>query len=140
MIALPRGGDRISASSVYPWLARTNTPVVALSDERVAMNDVTFREANERIYGSAREYNVTDAIPFLCECADPACAAIIRLSAIEYNSIRADPRRFFSAPDHAEALPPASFEIAERHSTYVIVVAVGRAAEIADALDPRSAA
>lgn len=113
---------------------------MALSDDRVTKNDATFREANERIYGSAREYNVTDAIPFLCECADPACTAIIRLSGVEYNTIRADPRRFFSAPGHAQRFLPASFEIAERHSTYEVVIAVGRAAEIAEARDPRSTA
>jgi hypothetical protein len=106
------------------------------TDERVTKNDATFREANERIYGRAREYKVTEAIPFLCECADPGCTAIIRLSAEEYNRVRADPRRFFGAPGHAAPFRE-SLEIAERHATYEVFVMVGRAAEIAEALDPR---
>lgn len=113
---------------------------MSLSDEGVTKNDATFREANERIYGSAREYDVTDAIPFLCECADPACTAIIRLSGDEYNRIRSDPRRFFNAPGHAEPYV-ASLEVVERHATYeVVAVKGGRPAEIAERLDPRARA
>lgn len=109
---------------------------MGLSDERVAGNDATFREANERIFRSAREYEVTDAIPFLCECADPACTAIIRLSAEEYDRIRADSKRFFNAPGHSEPFRN-TLEVVERHPTYEVVVNTGRAAEIADELNPR---
>jgi hypothetical protein len=109
---------------------------MSLSEDRVTKNDVTFRNANERIYGSAREYRVTEAIPFLCECADPACSAIIRLSADEYNRIRGNPRRFFGAPHHAEPFL-ALLQIVEQHPTYDVFVMVGRAAEIAEQLDPR---
>jgi hypothetical protein len=109
---------------------------MGLSAERVARNDANFRDANERILGSAREYKVTEAIPFLCECADPACTAIIRLSADEYDRIRADPRRFFGAPGHAEAFVEM-LTVAEHHPTYEVFVMVGRAAEIAEELDPR---
>jgi hypothetical protein len=109
---------------------------MALSDERVARNDATFRDANERIYQSAREYDVTDAIPFLCECADPACTAIVRLSAEEYDRIRGESRRFFNAPGHAEPFLHA-LKVVERHPSYDVIVKVGRAAEIAEELDPR---
>jgi hypothetical protein len=109
---------------------------MGLCEDRVTRNDVTFRRANERIYGSAREYNVTEAIPFLCECADPTCTAVIRLSADEYDRIRADPRRFFGAPGHAARFH-ASLEIAEHRATYEVFVMVGRAAEIAEERDPR---
>jgi hypothetical protein len=107
---------------------------VGLGEERVAGNDATFREANERIFGSAREYNVTEAIPFLCECADTRCTAIIRLSAEEYLRIRGDRRRFFSAPGHADPFPE-SLEVAEHHQTYDVIVQIGRAAEIGEGLD-----
>ena len=97
---------------------------MGLSADRVTKNDVTFRDANERIYGSALEYKVTEAIPFLCECADPACTAIIRLSADEYRRIRADARWFFGAPGHAEPFL-GSLQLAEQHPTYDVFVTVG---------------
>ena len=107
---------------------------MGLSDERVATNDATFRDANERIFASARRYDLTDAIPFLCECADPRCTAVIRLSAEEYLRIRADRRRFFSAPGHADPFP-GSLAVAEQHQTYDVIVQIGRVAEIAEELD-----
>jgi hypothetical protein len=106
------------------------------TDERMTKNHATFRDANERIYGRAGEYKVTEAIPFLCECADPRCTAIIRLSAEEYDRLRADPHRFFGAPGHAAPFRE-SLKIAEHHAAYEVFVMVGRAAEIAEALDPR---
>jgi hypothetical protein len=109
---------------------------MGLSEDRLTKNDAKFRDANERIYGSAREYHVTEAIPFLCECADPACTVTIRLSADEYDRIRGNPRRFFGAPGHAEPVR-GSLEIAEHHPTYDVFVMVGRAAEIAEELQPR---
>jgi hypothetical protein len=109
---------------------------MGLPEDCVARNDATFRDANERIYGSALEYRVTEAIPFLCECADPACTAIVRLSAEEYLRIRDDARRFFGAPGHAEPFL-GSLQVAEEHQTYDVFVMVGRAAEIVEQLDPR---
>ncbi|HYY03479.1 MAG TPA: hypothetical protein VE736_06295 [Gaiellaceae bacterium] len=108
---------------------------MGLSEEHVARNDARFRDANERIFRSAVEYGVTDAIPFLCECRDPACTAIIRLSAEEYGRIRADSRRFLNARGHAEPVLNA-LEIVERHPTYDVIAKVGRAAEIAEGLNP----
>jgi hypothetical protein len=110
-----------------------------LSDERVGRNGATFRDANERIFRSAREYDVTDAIPFLCECPDPACTAIVRLSADAYDRIRGESRRFLNAPGHAEPFLHA-LEVVERHPTYEVVVKTGRAAEVAGDLDPRARA
>jgi hypothetical protein len=112
---------------------------VGLSEERAARNDSTFRDANERIFRSAREYDVTDAIPFLCECANPSCTAIVRLSAEEYDRIRAEARRFFYSSGHSEPFRNA-LEVVERHATYEVVVKTGRAAEIAEELDPRQRA
>ena len=109
---------------------------MGFSEERVARNDATFRDANERIFRSAREYKITDAIPFLCECADPACTAIIRLSAEAYDRIRADARRFFYSPGHSEPFLN-TLEVVERHPTYEVVAQTGRAAEIVEQLNPR---
>jgi hypothetical protein len=80
---------------------------------------VVFRAANERIYESAMDYEVTRAIPFLCECPDASCAAIIRLDAEEYERIRKS-GRFFNAPGHAEPFL-TTFHVEERHSNYDLV-------------------
>lgn len=104
---------------------------MGISDDRVATNDATFRNANERIFESAREYDVTEAIPFLCECEDPACTAIVRLSAAEYERIRGEPGRFFNTPGHAEPFLDAH-EVVERHPTYEVVAGHGSAAEPRD--------
>jgi hypothetical protein len=105
---------------------------VGLSPERVVGNDATFRAANERIFDSAREYKVTDAIPFLCECADPACTAIIRLDAEEYERIR-NSGRFFNASGHAAPFVN-SLQIEESHPAYEVVVNhdAGKAADEPD--------
>jgi len=39
-------------------------------------------------------------IPFICECADPACREIIRLNQDEYEAVRAESRHFFNVPGH----------------------------------------
>ena len=107
---------------------------MGLSDERVAKTDVMFREANERILQSAREHDMTDAIPFLCECPNPACTAIIRLSDEEFHRIRGDSKRFFNAPGHSERFGDI-LEVVESHPTYEVVARV-TAPRRAEQLDP----
>jgi hypothetical protein len=109
-----------------------------ISPERVARNEATFREANEQIFERAREYGVTDAIPFLCECAEPACSEIVRLSAQEYRRI-SEGGRFFNAPGHSARFPEF-VKVGERHSTYEVVTKVGAPAAVAEKLDPCSPA
>jgi hypothetical protein len=93
------------------------------SAERGTSNDARFNAANDQIFDSAIEYEVTAAIPFLCECADPKCREIIRLDASEYERIRKSGRSFI-APGHATAFANAR-QILERHATYEVVASVG---------------
>ncbi len=109
------------------------------SAERVARNDATFREANERISATAERQEMVDEIPFLCECAEEACTAIVRLSHEEYESVRADATHFLNAPGHEVAAGPYG-EVIERNHRYVVVRKKGAAAEIVEDLDPRTPA
>jgi hypothetical protein len=109
------------------------------TQEKIARNDATFREANERIAASADEYRLPDRVPFLCECADTSCTEIVRLSLDEYEAVRSDPTHFFNAPGHDAAAGAAAMVI-ERHDGYVVVEKLGRAADVADQLDPRQQA
>ena len=69
-----------------------------LTQERIARNDHMFRQANEGIHAAAEVYEVEEdmRIPFICECADPACREIIRLSQDDYEAVRAESRHFLN--------------------------------------------
>src|SRR5437763_12926521 len=71
-----------------------------LSAERIGRNDAIFRNANEGISEAADAEEIEDRVPFICECADPACREIVQLSMQEYREIRQDPRLFFNVPGH----------------------------------------
>jgi hypothetical protein len=106
--------------------------------EQVARNDAVYREANERIERAAQEYEVAGAIPFICECADPECRAIVRLTLPEYEEIRAHPTQFFNLPGHDQ--PSADHHrIVKTTPAHVVVEKIGRAGELVNELDPRHA-
>ena len=107
-------------------------------EERIGRNNATFREANERISAAAGSYGVDMAIPFICECSDPACSRIVRLRLEQYEEVRADPRHFLNMPGHEVASQGAAVVVAERDG-YSIVEKIGLAGEIAEALDERTA-
>jgi len=67
--------------------------------ERVAKNDAAFRAANERIEQRAAEAAIA-TVPFICECAEESCTAIVRLTLGEYEQIRANGRWFLALPVH----------------------------------------
>lgn len=109
------------------------------SAERVGRNDAIFREANERISDSAEAEEMTEEIPFLCECADESCTEIVRLSADEYEYVRSNATDFLNAPGHEVAAGPHG-DVIERNGRFVIVRKRGIAAEIVEELDPRTPA
>jgi hypothetical protein len=104
--------------------------------EQVAINDARYREANERIEAAAEEYGVGGPVPFICECADPRCTAVVLLTLREYEQIRAHPARFLHLPGH-EQVEREHLEVVRREDRYFVVEKRGRAAEIAAELDPR---
>ena len=108
-----------------------------LTEERIALNNATFRNANERISTAAGVYDVDMPVPFICECADRSCSEIVRLELAEYEEIRADSRHFLNAPGHQAAAQGAAVVVAERDG-YVIVEKVGHAGDIVEALDERN--
>jgi hypothetical protein len=107
-----------------------------LVEERIAQNDATFRNANERIGAAAGAYDVKTPIPFICECADPTCMEIVRLDLDQYEEIRANSRRFFNIPGHEDLSEGSAVVVAEREG-YVIVEMTGHAGEVVEALDER---
>jgi len=70
-----------------------------VSSQRLARNQVIFREVNERL----RE--LAAAVPdgkaeYLCECSDVDCTQKIELRLFEYESVRARPKTFFILSGH----------------------------------------
>ena len=108
-----------------------------LVEERIAQNDATFRNANERIGAAAGVYDVNMPIPFICECADPTCMEIVRLDLDQYEEIRANSRRFFNIPGHEAAAQGSAVVVAQREG-YVIVEETGLTGDLVDALDERN--
>jgi hypothetical protein len=107
-----------------------------LIEERIALNNAAFRNANERIGAAAGVYDVDMPVPFVCECADRACSQLVRLNLDEYEEIRANSRHFLNAPGHHLAAEGEALVVAERDG-YVIVEMVGHAGDIVEALDER---
>ena len=105
------------------------------SAERIAGNDALFRDANDWIGETAEEYRVEhdSRVPFLCECADPNCREILRLTLDEYRELRCDPRHFVNMAGH-EASEHGWAEVIARTDGYVTVAKIGRAGDIAETL------
>jgi len=60
----------------------------------------TFRDANRRIADVARELGAGSRVPFLCECSDPACQAILRMPWHQFDALHRDGNLFVVAPGH----------------------------------------
>jgi hypothetical protein len=78
----------------------TDHSTAGLSAERIGRNDAIFRHANEGINEVAEAQEIEESVPFICECADPACVEIVQMSMKEYREIREDPRVFLNVPGH----------------------------------------
>ena len=71
-------------------------------DERLASNEVYFRDVNEGVEEQVRDIAGDDAtFNVLCECAALDCGERIALTPAEYAAVHADPRRFVVVPGHA---------------------------------------
>jgi hypothetical protein len=102
-----------------------------LTLERLARNQAIFREANERIVAAAGEIGVkSQAVPFICECADPACTQVLPIDLADYEAVRRHPRRFLHAQGHDDGIG----EPVEAHAGYVVVEKTGVAGDVVEGL------
>ena len=102
---------------------------------RIALNQARFREANEEIEPRAVIAGV-EVVPFICECADPSCTTIIRVTTREYEAVRADPVLFLNALGH-ETRSAEYSEVVSENDRFVVTMKIGDAAQIVRNLDPR---
>jgi hypothetical protein len=107
-------------------------------EERLANNEVLFREINERIAEVAEPHTgLRDdhVYEFLCECSNIGCDLRLPLTLSVYEGVRKEPTQFVVAPGHE--LPEIERVISQTDS-YWIVRKQGDAAELAEAKDPRA--
>ncbi len=116
--------------SGYCALVEYGEEFAPTSAEKIGRNDATFRRANEGIAEFADDIGAEGALPFFCECAEPMCREIVRLTLDDYRRIRSDPRDFVNAVGHDVAARRWGEVIAETDG-YVVVRKLGRAAEVA---------
>jgi hypothetical protein len=91
------------------------------TDERIARNNVIFREANEKIRASAERYDPDiERIPFICECAAPECMEILQLTRDEYLAVRRHDCHFMTADGH-EAAEGVRAEVVSREDGFLVV-------------------
>ena len=101
---------------------------------RVGRNEATFRRINESVETDYAETDYSGLIGFLCECGDPDCEQTIELTPAEYESVRANPRRFAVIGHHAIE---TTEDIVERHQRYAVVEKHEDVADLAERSDPR---
>ena len=104
--------------------------------ERESETQARSREANEAT-ARAGVSAPTDGVMgfFQCECGDEDCTCAIRLTATEYESVRAYATHFVIALDHEN---PESEQLVEEHERFAVVETVsGDAVMLARRSDPR---
>jgi len=71
-------------------------------EERVAKNEATSREINEKIEDAHEEKSQgrDEPIRMVCECGQEACDRILAITLDEYDHVRSDPRQFVVVRDH----------------------------------------
>ena len=111
------------------------TETSVTSEERKAHNEALFRQANESVRRVQEELGMPEGLmPFICECEDEACRAVVRMTQAEYEAIRAHARRFLIVKGHAAT----GGHFVEKHAHYCVVEKDGVAGAIAEATNPRA--
>jgi hypothetical protein len=102
--------------------------------ERAARNEEVFRGVNERIEQGAEQHQVSDSLPFHCECGASACLETIEIPPARYAAIVRERYRFVVIPGHEE---PRIERIVETEADFLVVEKIGEAREQIDRDHPQ---
>ncbi len=103
--------------------------------KRIAHNEASFRDINERLEESLRHVRHTpELLRFVCECGDRRCESSVCLTFDEYEAVRRDSRRFAVVPGHVF---PETEHVVAGNDRYEVVEKFGHAVELTDAADRR---
>lgn len=82
--------------------------------ERLALHESIERDLNAST-ANWRSSASEEAMHLLwCECSEPLCGALLKVSKHEWDAVRADPHRFFVAPGHVDHRIGETVEEGER--------------------------
>jgi hypothetical protein len=105
---------------------------------RAARNQSRYREVNERVQRINEAFDgLLELGDWICECANEECSERLQLTHEEYEAVRADGTRFAIVPSDDHVVADVEL-VVERHERYWVVEKIGTAAEVTQALDPRS--
>src|SRR5919197_1313452 len=104
-------------------------------EERVARNEATTREINEDIERAHQGASPPDHVRILCECGREDCDRVLAVTLAEYESLRADPRRFAVA--HGHVIADLEQVVTETDRFAVVAKREGTPAEVAVEEAPR---
>lgn len=107
-------------------------PGARLPDERIAHNETVARSVNEAI--EAGRVTRDGRSPFVCECGQLGCNAVVEMMLSEYEAVRAHPRRFVLVAGHEAHFD----EVVADGGDYEVVVKHGAPGRIAEETDPRT--
>jgi hypothetical protein len=103
--------------------------------KRIAQNETSFRDINERLEDGLRQVRHTpELLEFICECGDRDCEELVTLTREEYESVRRDSRRFAVVPGHVF---PETERVIGGNERYQAIEKFGAAVEVTDAADHR---
>jgi hypothetical protein len=105
-------------------------------EERVARNETNAREINERIEESYGSHPLDTDLSIVCECGLAECDVFLRVTKLEYEEVRSDPRTFMIERTHLIA--DIEDVVSENDRFLVVAKREGEAAEVARQTDPRS--
>lgn len=100
--------------------------------ERIARNEAAYRELNEAIEAGSTPARRFD---LLCECGHVRCTKPLRVTAEQYEAVRANPRRFLVLPRHEME---EAEHVVEDHGAYRVVEKPEDVAHIVEGRDPRA--
>jgi hypothetical protein len=100
-------------------------------EERLAQNEVRFREINE---SAQPQRELRGDGRFVCECADRGCMAWLEVPTEDYAAVRQNPRRFIVTPTHEV---PDVESIVERKPGYFVVEKPDEVAHIVEGGEPQ---
>lgn len=107
-------------------------PGAPLPDELIARNEVVARSVNEAIQNGRVTRDGTS--PFVCECGQLGCNAVVEMTLADYEAVRAYPRRFVLVAGHEAHFD----EVIDEGDDYEVVVKQGAPGRLAEENDPRA--
>jgi len=106
--------------------------MISVRLERLALNQVVFREVNERLLELLGTSPGTTE--FLCECSNLECTDAVPLTLLDYERVRSRSSQFVIVPGHEI---PEIEEVTSASDGYFVVRKL-YGAEYAEQTDPRS--